>query len=157
MSNSVGPHRLQPTRLFCPWNSTGRSAGVSNHSLLQGIFPTHVNNVPKVPCLVQGSLRCHPTAMDPIPDRSPLPVTPLPIACVSSRAQWMRSRLWTRPHAACESKPSPSLRLPLLAHCASVILVSSEAPLPPSSSWLLPAFRSPQCPPPRGAFPACPV
>ena len=30
----------QPTRFLCPWNSAGKSTGVSSHSLLQGIFLT---------------------------------------------------------------------------------------------------------------------
>ncbi|KAM7244171.1 hypothetical protein CapIbe_004779, partial [Capra ibex] len=29
-----------PTRLLCPWDSSGKNAGVGCHSLLQGIFPT---------------------------------------------------------------------------------------------------------------------
>ena len=36
---TVRPHRLQPTRLLCPWNSPGKNTGVGSHSLLQGIFP----------------------------------------------------------------------------------------------------------------------
>ena len=39
---SVG--ELQPTRLFCPWDSPGKNAGVGCHSLLQGIFPTQGSN-----------------------------------------------------------------------------------------------------------------
>ena len=35
MSNSVGPHRWQPTRLPRPWDSPGRSSGVGCHFLLQ--------------------------------------------------------------------------------------------------------------------------
>ena len=35
MSNSVRPHRQQPTRLYCPWNSPGKNAGVGCHFLLQ--------------------------------------------------------------------------------------------------------------------------
>ena len=30
----------QPTRFFCPWNSSGKNTGMGNHSLLQGIFLT---------------------------------------------------------------------------------------------------------------------
>ena len=29
---------MYPARLFCPWNSPGKNAGVACHSLLQGIF-----------------------------------------------------------------------------------------------------------------------
>ena len=40
VSNSLGPHGLQPTRLLCLWNSPGKNTGVGCHALLQGIFPT---------------------------------------------------------------------------------------------------------------------
>ena len=40
MSNSLQPHRLGPTRLFCPWDFLRNSTGVDCHFLLQGIFPT---------------------------------------------------------------------------------------------------------------------
>ena len=35
MSDSVQPHRWQPTRLLCPWDSPGKSTGVRCHFLLQ--------------------------------------------------------------------------------------------------------------------------
>ena len=35
MSDSVWPHRRQPTRLPCPWNSLGKNTGVGCHFLLQ--------------------------------------------------------------------------------------------------------------------------
>ena len=35
MSDSVRPHRRQPTRLPCPWDSPGKNTGVSCHFLLQ--------------------------------------------------------------------------------------------------------------------------
>ena len=35
MSDSVRPHRQQPTRLLCPWNSPGKNTGVGWHFLLQ--------------------------------------------------------------------------------------------------------------------------
>ena len=37
MSDSVQPHRRQPTRLHCPWDSPGKNTGVSCHFLLQGM------------------------------------------------------------------------------------------------------------------------
>ena len=37
---TLQPHRLQPTRLLCPWDSPSKNTGVGCHSLLQGIFPT---------------------------------------------------------------------------------------------------------------------
>ena len=35
MSNSVRPHRWQPTRFPCPWDSPGKNTGVGCHFLLQ--------------------------------------------------------------------------------------------------------------------------
>ena len=35
VSYSLGPHRLWPTRLLCPWNSPGKNTGVCCHFLLQ--------------------------------------------------------------------------------------------------------------------------
>ena len=35
LSDSVWPHRLQPTRLLCPWDFPGKSTGVGCHCLLQ--------------------------------------------------------------------------------------------------------------------------
>ena len=38
--NSLGPRRLQPTRLLCLWDFPGKDTGVGCRFLLQGIFPT---------------------------------------------------------------------------------------------------------------------
>ena len=35
VSDSVRPHRWQPTRLLCPWDSPGKNTGVGCHFLLQ--------------------------------------------------------------------------------------------------------------------------
>ena len=35
MSDSGRPHRRQPTRLLCPWDSPGKNTGVGCHFLLQ--------------------------------------------------------------------------------------------------------------------------
>ena len=43
-SDSLQPHRLQPARLLCPWNSPVKNPGVGCHSLLQGILLTHGSN-----------------------------------------------------------------------------------------------------------------
>ena len=45
MSDSVQPHRRQPTRLPHPWDSPGKNTGASCHFLLQGIFPTQGSNL----------------------------------------------------------------------------------------------------------------
>ena len=44
VSDSVQPHRRQPTRLLCPWDSPGKNTWVGCHFLLQGIFPTQGPN-----------------------------------------------------------------------------------------------------------------
>ena len=44
MSDSLRPHGLQPTRLFCPWDSPSKNTGLGCHSLLQGIFLTEGSN-----------------------------------------------------------------------------------------------------------------
>ena len=38
MSKSLWPHRLQPTKLLCPWDSADNNTGVGCHFLLQGFF-----------------------------------------------------------------------------------------------------------------------
>ena len=40
MSDSLGPHRLYPARLLCPWDSPGKNTGEGSYFLLQGIFLT---------------------------------------------------------------------------------------------------------------------
>ena len=45
VSNSLRPHGLKPTRLFCPWDSPGKNAGAGCHFLLQKIFPTQGSNL----------------------------------------------------------------------------------------------------------------
>ena len=39
VSDSLGSHGLQPTRLLCPGDFPDENTGVCCHSLLQGIFP----------------------------------------------------------------------------------------------------------------------
>ena len=48
MSDSLQPHRLQTTRLLCPWSFPGKDTGAGCHFLLQGIFLTQGWN----PCLL---------------------------------------------------------------------------------------------------------
>ena len=52
MSDSVRPHRWQPTRLPCPWDSPGKNTGVGCHFLLQCI---------KVKVKVQSLSRARPS------------------------------------------------------------------------------------------------
>ena len=44
VSDSLRPHGLEPARLLCPWNSSGKNTGVGRHPPLQGIFPTQGSN-----------------------------------------------------------------------------------------------------------------
>ena len=48
MSKSLQSHGLQPTRLLCLWNLSGKNTGVVCHFLLQRIFLTQGSN----PCLL---------------------------------------------------------------------------------------------------------
>ena len=45
MSDSLQPHGLQPTRLFCLWNSSDNNTGMGCYALLQGIFLTQGLNL----------------------------------------------------------------------------------------------------------------
>ena len=45
VSDSLGPHRLQPTKFLCPWDSPSKKTGLGCHDLLQGIFPTPASNL----------------------------------------------------------------------------------------------------------------
>jgi len=45
MSDSVRPHRQQPTRLPRPWDSQGKNTGVGCHFLLQEVFPIQGLNI----------------------------------------------------------------------------------------------------------------
>ena len=58
VSISLRPRGLQPTRLFCPWDT-----GVGGHFLLQGIFQTQGLNLHRL-CFLQwqaGSFQLMPT------------------------------------------------------------------------------------------------
>ena len=44
MSDSLGPHGLQPSRLLCPLDFPGMNTGVGCHFFLQGIFLTQGSN-----------------------------------------------------------------------------------------------------------------
>ena len=44
VSESLRLYRLQPTRVFCPWDFPGKNTGMGCHFLLQGIFPTQESN-----------------------------------------------------------------------------------------------------------------
>ena len=39
VAESLQPHGLDPARLLCPWEFSGKNTGVGCHFFLQGIFP----------------------------------------------------------------------------------------------------------------------
>ena len=45
---TLQPSGLQPTRFLCPWDSPGKTTGVSCHFPLQGIFPDQGSNPPRL-------------------------------------------------------------------------------------------------------------
>ena len=44
VSDSLQPYGLQPTRLLCLWDSSGKNTGMACHFLLQGFFPIQGSN-----------------------------------------------------------------------------------------------------------------
>ena len=55
VSDSVRPHRWQPTRLLCPWDSPCKNTGVGCHFLLQLFWSTS---------LQLGTIRCSRLTLD---------------------------------------------------------------------------------------------
>ena len=45
LHQTLWPHGLWPTRLFCPWDSPDKNTGLGIHSRLQVIFPTQGSNL----------------------------------------------------------------------------------------------------------------
>ena len=64
MSDSLQPHRLWPTRLLCPWNSSGKNTGVGSYSFLQEDLPDP-GMEPRSPALQADSLPSKPQRMEP--------------------------------------------------------------------------------------------
>ena len=77
MSDSVRPHRRQPTRLPCPWDSPGKNTGVGCHFLLQCMKVKSESKVPQ---------SC-PTLSDPR-DCSP-PGSPVPWILQARVLEWV--------------------------------------------------------------------
>ena len=50
LSGSLRPCGLQPARLLCPWDSSGKNTRVGCHSLLQEIFPTQGSKLGLLHC-----------------------------------------------------------------------------------------------------------
>ena len=58
MSNSVRPHRWQPTRLHCPWDSPGKNTGVGCHFLLQCMKVKSESEVAHLPPALRDPMDC---------------------------------------------------------------------------------------------------
>ena len=60
MSDSVRPHRRQPTRLPCPWDSPGKNTGVGCHFLLQCMKVKSVSEVAQLCPTLRDPMDCSP-------------------------------------------------------------------------------------------------
>ena len=58
MFNSVRPHRQQPTRLSCPWDSPGKNTGVGCHFLLQCMKVKSESEVTQLCLTLRDSMEC---------------------------------------------------------------------------------------------------
>ena len=97
MSDSVRPHRRQPTRLPCPWDSPGKNTGVGCHFLLRG---TEWNEGSP------SSSGFAPTS-SPSPKVSPYHHFPPPLG-VEAPPPWALSTLLPSPPATAFRDESPS-------------------------------------------------
>ena len=78
MSDSLRPYGLYPTRLLHPWDSPGKSTGVSCHCLLQETFPTQRSNL--------GLPHCRQMLYPLSHQRSPKKATSFPCSSVSKES-----------------------------------------------------------------------
>ena len=60
MSDSVRPHRWQPTRPCCPWDSPGKNTGVGCHFLLQRIKVKSESEVTQLCPTLSDPMDCSP-------------------------------------------------------------------------------------------------
>ena len=60
MSDSVRPHKRQPTRLLCPWDSPGKNTGVVCHFLLQCIKVKSEREVAQSCLTLSNPMDCSP-------------------------------------------------------------------------------------------------
>ena len=77
MSDSVRPHRRQPTRSLRPWDFPGKSTGVGCHCLLRGLtLGEHILGWKPAAAAAAKSLQSCLTLCDPIDDSPPGPPVP---------------------------------------------------------------------------------
>ena len=68
VSSFSGPHGLQPIRLLCPWDFTGKNTGGGYHSLLH-IFPTQRSKLCLLPLLFGRQILYHSATWEAPPDK----------------------------------------------------------------------------------------
>ena len=119
VSDSVRPHRLQPTRLPHPWDSPGKNTGVGCHFLLQGIFPTQGSNPGLPRCRqipYQLSHKVSPRILEwvdyPFSSGSSLPRNRTGVSCIAGGffINWSIREAW------CKCKISHSLSVKTLSY-----------------------------------------
>ena len=86
VSDSVPPHRRQPTRLPRPWDSPVKNTGVGCHFLLQCMKVKSESEV-SLPASAAKSLQSCPTLYHPI-DGSP-PGSPVPGILQARTLEWV--------------------------------------------------------------------
>ena len=118
MSDSVRPHRRQPTRLPCPWDSPGKNTEVGCHCLLQCMKVKSAREVAQscptlsMDCsppgssirgiLQAGGLEWGATAFSDAEKRSPQ------MACVGFVTERKPQDRWWEPVKACKARMSSS-------------------------------------------------
>ena len=60
MSDSLRPHKQQPTRLPCPWDSPGKNTGVGCHFLLQSMKVKSESEVAQSCSTLRDPIDCSP-------------------------------------------------------------------------------------------------
>ena len=84
MFHSLRPPGLEPARLFCSYNSLGKSTGMGCHTLLQGIFQTLALNPGLLHCR---QILCHL--------RKAFVYNGCPCVCSSLSCVWLFVTPWT--------------------------------------------------------------
>ena len=124
VSNSLQPHGLYPARPLCPWDFSGKNAGVDCHALLQGIFWIQETNSSLLLLLLCRSilyLLSHQGSLD--------------LKVQFNSAQFVSDSLW--PHGMQHTRsPCPS---PTPGTCSNACLLSQWCH-PTISSSVIPFF-----------------